>query len=211
MKIYSDSVIQILHECSAAALATHAANLPGFPYASSLSYVPDVDHCPLFLISRLAEHTRNLMADPRASLLIQTPSAEGPETAARLTLIGEVRPVDDTAARRARYVRYLPAAADYLTLGDFTFFRFQPQRARLVAGFGRMGWLEQAQWDDMPTLQAAEEAQLLASLPAESDVLGIDCFGVDRRLQGVRQRLAFGQTLAFEQIPAQLVQLGLRI
>ena len=56
-----------------ATLATLTADPPGFPFGSLVSYAVDATGNPLFFISELAEHTRNLRADSRASLLATEP------------------------------------------------------------------------------------------------------------------------------------------
>ena len=69
MNIQLDTVIPLLHESAFGVLATHSTQLPGYPFASILPFVLDESHRPIFLISALAEHTKNLLADARASFL----------------------------------------------------------------------------------------------------------------------------------------------
>ena len=122
MKVDQREVRSILRRCESGALGTHSASMPGFPFVTLLPYVLDQGARPVFLISGLAEHTRNLQADSRASLMVAEAS-ERPLEQARLTLVGHVFPVELDAAARARYVLYRPEAKDYLGLGDFGFFR----------------------------------------------------------------------------------------
>ena len=81
----------------------------GHPYASLVLIATAPDASPIFLISRLALHTRNLARDPRASLLLQDGAADGEimaETmadtmaASRLTLIGESHASEGEAIQR---------------------------------------------------------------------------------------------------------------
>jgi putative heme iron utilization protein len=102
---------------------------------------------PLLLLSNLAEHTRNLHADPRASLLIVDSAArDDPQAGARLTLLGTIEPVDEAAMAdtRERYTQRHPGSVDLLALADFRFFVLRPAQARFIAGFGDMGWLDAA-------------------------------------------------------------------
>ena len=62
------------------------STLPGYPFLSVLPFVPDEQHCPIFLISGLAEHTRNLAADTRASLLLLEPGQNDVQSGSRLTV-----------------------------------------------------------------------------------------------------------------------------
>ncbi|MBV6304244.1 pyridoxamine 5'-phosphate oxidase family protein [Candidimonas humi] len=195
MKAETSVLIHLLHGSAAAALATQSAQLPGYPHASILPFVPDERHCPILLVSRLAEHTRNLRADPRASLLVTPPGSHNVLEEPRLTLIGDATPLDIAPAMLARYLRYQPDARQYLELGDFAFFRLQPKRARYIGGFARMGWIDETQWGEAAALDPADEQaccdELAAALPADIRLLGLDCYGADLEQGGRRQRQPF--------------------
>src|SRR5207244_12810414 len=87
----------------------------GYPFASVVASAVGSGGQPLFLFSRLAEHTQNLGADPRASLLVceAPPSgkAVSPLALARVTLVGEVERLGESDERSAREV-YLRAHAE---------------------------------------------------------------------------------------------------
>src|SRR5271167_2886072 len=77
-------------------LSTLSRKQPGFPYGSVMPYSLDNQGHPSFLISTMAMHTRNLQADPRASLLVTQPGAvEDPLAASRVTLLGNAQPVPE--------------------------------------------------------------------------------------------------------------------
>ena len=126
-------------------LATVSARRGGWPFASAVPYALGADGMPLLLLSELAEHTRNLRADARASLLIQDSAAStDPQAGARLTLLGTVVEVDAGRldAAIATYVARHPRAEAYVSMGDFHVWRLEVDQARYVGGFGDMGWLE---------------------------------------------------------------------
>jgi len=119
--------------------------LRGGPYVSLVLYAPAPGLTEYFLhLSRLAVHTRNLQADPRASLLLaEADSGAGdPQTLARLSLQGTAAalPKDsaDYEAAQARYLAKYPAAAPIFTLGDFDLYRFIVEDARFVSAFGKI-------------------------------------------------------------------------
>jgi hypothetical protein len=198
MKIAFDHVVHLLHAASSASLATHSLDLAGYPFATALPFMPDARHRPVFLASRLAEHAKNLAADSRASILF-TNDVQPVAQAARLTLTGDAKPIAAEPALVQRYLRYQPDAETYLALGDFDFYRLEPQRARFIAGFGQMGWLDAEQWQSAPELSLAEEAQLLQQLaglqPAGVRLLGLDCLGMDLERKGRRERQRFPRLL----------------
>lgn len=110
----------------------------GTPYASLANIATDQAGAPVIMVSTLAWHTRNLMADGRASLLAaELPAAGDALTGARVTIMGRFVRDDDPALRR-RYLARHPAAAGYAGFGDFAFWRLLPERVHAVAGFGRI-------------------------------------------------------------------------
>ena len=181
----------LLRQGCRGALGSHSVSAPGYPFVTALPYVPDGESRPLFLLSGLAEHSRNLIADPRASLLV-TGGEGGLLDDARLTLLGMVRPVVMDEASLARFLRYSPESAEYLSLGDFRFFRMEPARVRFIGGFGRMGWAE-ATCPSLVLAPAEEEAlvdRLAHRVPVGTRLLGVDFEGIDMRISGVFRRFA---------------------
>ena len=134
----------LLAGASRAALATLDEH--GAPYASLVLVVDDGAGDALLLLSDLAEHTKNLKRDARASLLVEPVAVAGDLlAAARVTLVGKIAPVGDAAARAVFVTRH-PSAATYASFADFAVYRLAVERAHLVAGFGRIQWIESADY-----------------------------------------------------------------
>ena len=125
-------------------LSTQSQAMPGFPFGSVVPYCLDHTGQPIILISQIAQHTKNILADAKASLITFEQGADDIQAAARLTLIGEVTPlVDDEIDQAAeRYYRYFPQSQDYHKVHDFDFYRLNLVRLRFIGGFGRINWLE---------------------------------------------------------------------
>lgn len=110
----------------------------GIPYASLVNLATDVRGCPVILVSTLAWHTRNLLADPRGSVMVAEMPPEGDAlTGARVTVMGRFSRVEGREVSR-RYLARHPAAELYAGFGDFAFWRLEPELAHAVAGFGRI-------------------------------------------------------------------------
>ncbi len=116
----------------------------GAPFVSMVAYAAEPDFGGFLLhLSRLAPHTRALLADPHASLLVCEPDdgRADVQTLARVTLIGSAAPLDPAgeayASAQALYLARLPAAQMLFSFPDFTLFRFVPSEARYVGGFAR--------------------------------------------------------------------------
>jgi len=186
-------LIDLLHTPGGIALATHSTALPGYPFATSVPFATDEHHRPLMLISRLAEHTQNLIADPRASLLVARELGGG--EIARVSLVGNVQQVELSPLLSARYLRFHPEAERFMQLGDFRYFRIDPLRIRVVGGFAQAGWLDGNQLLDAPHLSLEEELGLIQelepSLPKGIVLLGVDAYGVDYRVAAERKRIDF--------------------
>lgn len=127
-------------------LSTNSRRFEGYPFGSVVPYCTDYEGRPLILISRLAQHTRNLQTDPKLSLLVldRDSRARGNvQTDARLTLVGEAMKVEDAdiAHCAARYYRHFPDTLGYHTELDFEFYCLMVSTLRFIPGFGQACWL----------------------------------------------------------------------
>ena len=169
----------------------------------------------MLCVSQLAEHGRNLAADPRASLSIVAPNAEpDPLASARITLAGIVeQPAGaELDAARAAHIAAVPAAKYYIDYSDFAVWVLRVARVRWVGGYGRMdsatsadyaaatpdpirphaaGAVEHLNADHHVAL--AEMARALGGYPdAETAVCtGIDRYGLDLKVTTPRGAPAY--------------------
>ena len=130
-----------------AVLATLSASRDGWPFASVAPYALSDAGEPLLLLSDLAEHTRNVRADPRASLMVQDgASLNDPQAGYRVTILGQVEPLAESELSSARetYVARHPHAVEYLAMADFRLYVLRVREARFIGGFGDMGWIDAA-------------------------------------------------------------------
>jgi heme iron utilization protein len=192
-----------------AALGT---SLGGRPFVSLVAAACDSNASPLLLLSDLAQHTKNLVAEPSVSLLFEDVAGHAdPLAGPRLSLLGRAERCDDPRAA-ARFAARHPASAAYAGFADFHLYRVSIERGHLVAGFGRIAWIEAAELSfgaDAGALAAAEpeildhmnrdhaEAielyarHLLGRRAAGWQMTGIDPEGLDLRCGGETARLDF--------------------
>jgi hypothetical protein len=197
-----------LRHHTAGALSTLSRRLGGYPFGSVSPFVTDHDAQPVILVSRLAEHTKNLDADPRASLLVHD-GAPDVQTAGRLTVVADAAPTD-VSSIGARYLRYFPDAQRLLDLGDFSFRVLKPVFIRHIAGFGAIRSITAASFAPPEHRLAEIEADILAHMnedhtdalrayclrtlgaaPDAVTMVGIDCDGFDVRADGSLLRFDF--------------------
>jgi putative heme iron utilization protein len=134
----------------------------GAPYCSLVNLASHPDGSPILLISRLAVHTKNILADPRVSLMLDERAEGDPLEGARIMLAGtaEQAASSDLSILRRRYLEAHPSAEAFVDFKDFSFFRIRPSGTHLVAGFGRIVDLRPEQFltriDDAAALLEAE-------------------------------------------------------
>src|SRR6478735_2309693 len=127
---------KLLREGRSGALATLVAG-SGDPYCSLVNVATAVDGAPLLLLSKLALHTKNLLADARVSLMLDERKEGDPLEGARVMLMGTCAKDSDPLSGPA-YLRRHPEAGMFANFADFSFYRMEITRAHLVAGFGRI-------------------------------------------------------------------------
>lgn len=127
----------IMRRALKASLATLEAST-GHPYASLVTIATDVDGTPLFLISTLALHTKNLASDGRASLLFDGTDAAGdPLAGGRVTVMGRAMKTMRPGGRERFLMRHEPSRG-YADFPDFAFYELVVERAHFIGGFGRI-------------------------------------------------------------------------
>src|SRR5258708_11154258 len=112
---------KLLREGRSGALATLMPG-SGAPYCSLVNVATAADGAPLLLISRLAVHTKNILADPRVSLMIDERKPGDPLQGARVMLIGTAAVTSHPDARR-RYLERQPDAEMFAGFAGFAFYR----------------------------------------------------------------------------------------
>jgi heme iron utilization protein len=150
---------KLLREGRSGALATLMQG-SGDPYCSLVNVATAADGAPLLLISRLAVHTKNILANPRVSLVLDERKAGDPLQGARVMLMGTAAVTSDPDARR-RYLERQPEAEMFAGFADFAFYRITLNGVHLVAGFGRIVDLKP---QDILT-ETGDAAELVAAEP----------------------------------------------
>jgi heme iron utilization protein len=209
--------------------ASLATSLEGWPYASLVLVAVDHDASPLLLLSELAQHTKNLRRDAKASLLFDgTAGRDDPLTGPRVTVLGELT----TAAEPrllARFTARHPSAVGYAGFADFRLYRLTAARAHLVGGFGKIDWVTaEALLAPTASALAAAEADILQHMNADHAeavdlyaqrllgrsgggwrLTGVDGEGADLRRGGCIARLDFRARVGdAEGVRAEFVRLA---
>jgi heme iron utilization protein len=199
----------------------------GDPYCSLVNVASHADGSPILLISRLALHTRNILADSRVSLMLDERAEGDPLEGSRIMLAGRAEEAkgDEALILRRRYLNAHPSAEVFVNFKDFSFFRICPSAAHLVAGFGRIIDLKPGQFltdiSDAGALLEAEQGavdhmnadhreamnlyatRLLGADPSDWGCTGCDPDGIDLAAGGTTLRLNFPRRIV---TPAALRQ-----
>jgi putative heme iron utilization protein len=204
---------KLLREGRSGALATLMPG-SGDPYCSLVNVATAADGAPLLLISRLAVHTKNLLVDPRVSLMIDERKEGDPLQGGRVMLMGTAAATGDADVRR-RYLDRQPEAEMFAGFADFAFYRLVLKSAHLVAGFGRIVDLQPqdilTETGDASELVVAEPeilahmngdhaeavrlyaTKLLGARDGEWRCVGCDPEGLELQLERTALRLPFPQ------------------
>src|SRR6516164_7767108 len=198
------------------ALATLMAG-SGDPYCSLVNVASHADGSPILLISRLAVHTKNILSDPRVSLMLDERGTGDPLEGARIMLLGRAEEVaaPDVKFVRQRYLNTHPSAEAFVDFKAFSFYRIRASATHLVAGFGRIVDVKPEQFlseiSDAPALLEAEQSaidhmnvdhrdainlyatRLLGAEPGDWRCTGCDPDGLDLQAGAQTLRLDFAQ------------------
>jgi putative heme iron utilization protein len=207
---------QMLRSHRYGALSTLSKKFDGYPFGSITPYLVDHNGGLIILISTLAEHTKNILNNPRVSLITHNQNAPHIQTQGRVTVLGDAQLIADREQTGARYLRYFPEAEGYFGMHDFSFYRIMPIAIRYIGGFGKIHWADLADYSPQEfEAYAQHETQILATLNTrqkntlkeilkqqfgvsepEALVIGLDCDGLDLRSGEQVWRLDFANELS---------------
>tara|TARA_R110002074_G_scaffold402070_1_gene603124 strand:- start:44928 stop:45641 length:714 start_codon:yes stop_codon:yes gene_type:complete len=124
-------------------LSTHSIDIPGYPFGSVVPYCTNKNGLPIILISTIAQHTKNILANPKVSLTITEGNADNLQTVGRVTYVGDAEKLTEEDAESVeRYYSYFPLSRGYHQTHDFSFYCINPVRIRFIGGFGQIYWVE---------------------------------------------------------------------
>jgi len=134
---------ELLENCREGILSTHSLDVPGYPFGSLTPYALDSHNRPVILISAIAQHTKNLIANPKVCLTVaETAETQNKQALARLSYMADAELVSHDQDTFDRYFARFPESRAYFGTHDFAFYRLNPVRLRFIGGFGKIFWIE---------------------------------------------------------------------
>ncbi len=226
------TIRKLIRGASRASLATTLAG-ENRPYVSLVTVSTDFDGSPLLLLSRLADHTRNIDGDPHVSLLFDgTEGYDNPQQGPRVSVVGAISVCTDLGPRE-RFLARHPGAALYADFADFSFYRVSLDRAHFVGGFGRAVWADkgltypsqlssefasaQTEWVEKLNAERADDLTLLVNKLLKRRgkgwrMVALDPDGFDMRSEKTVLRQSFESPLSgITAVPAAIDELVERV
>ena len=167
----------LVAQISTGTLCTLAIEPAGYPYGSFVTLAFENGN-PIFLISALAEHTKNLERDRRASLLVAEGGSLDPLASGRVTMLGPCTRVEgEGGSARAAFLAAHPSSAYYAGFRDFAFWKLDVSSVRYIGGYGRMSWISKAEWQTAePDPLGPSAAGIVAHMNADhADAMVLYC------------------------------------
>jgi len=124
-------------------LSTHSSEISGFPFGSIVPYTFDEEGHLFILVSTIAEHTKNIMLNPKVSITVMEGFGGNLLNYSRVCYLGTSKQLLslDTPIKK-RFQRYYPHLEGFHQEGPFSFYRIELTIIRLVGGFGKVSWIE---------------------------------------------------------------------
>ncbi len=187
-------------QISTGTLCTLAIEPAGYPYGSFVTVAFERGN-PIVLISALAEHTRNLEQDPRASLLVAEGGAADPLANGRVTMLGPcMRVAGDGGSARAVFLAAHPNSTYYADFRDFGFWKLHVDSVRYIGGYGRMSWIGKAEWlTAEPDPLGPSAAGIIAHMNEDhADALVLYCKAFSKAIDAASARMTGIDRYGFE-------------
>jgi putative heme iron utilization protein len=147
---------KLLKENNNGVLATVSLDVPGYPFGSVTPYCLSEKLEPLLLISNIARHTKNIIANPKVSLTVFDYKSNDVQANGRVTYIGDALKTDD-ASLNEKYQLYFPNSKGYFGFHDFSLYKIELKKIRYIGGFAKIFWLEKEEFVLENPLAAVEK------------------------------------------------------
>ena len=152
-------------------LSTMSSELPGYPFGSITPYVMTPEGQVAIYVSHIAQHTANMKSNSRLCLTVAEQAAGNQQATGRATLVGDAAlvPSESKAEVESRYFAFFPEARAYAGTHGFDFYWIEPKRVRYIGGFGKIFWIERAEWM-LPTASwQAQEQEVIGHMNADHE------------------------------------------
>lgn len=149
-------------------LSTHSVDVPGYPFGSVVPYCVGKSGLPVILISTIAQHTKNILANHKVSLTVTEGDADDSQIVGRVTYLGDAELLENNDCDSIeRYYHYFSQSRDYHLTHDFNFYVIKPVRVRFIKGFGQIYWIEKDDFLLANPFSFDEEKQMLDHMNAD--------------------------------------------
>lgn len=147
---------KLIRENNFGILSTISVDVEAYPFGSFTPYCLSDKLEPLFLLSNIAQHSKNIRENPKVSLTVFNPNSEDIQNSPRLTYIGDMKMIENDDYNE-RYLRYFPASKSYFEFHDFKLYRIELKRIRYIGGFGSIFWVEKEDYFQENQLAGVEK------------------------------------------------------
>lgn len=147
---------KLLKEHDTGVLSTISTDVEGYPFGSVTPYCLSSNLEPLILISTIAQHTKNIIANNKVSLIVFAPESEDAQASGRVTYLGDAVLTDDQEDKE-KYSLHFPKSKGYFDFHDFKLYKIQFKRIRFIGGFGSIHWVESADYFTQNSLESVQE------------------------------------------------------
>jgi hypothetical protein len=129
-------------------LSTHSVSPADYPFGSVVPFIISHDGYITLYLSELAEHTRNIQHNNKVSLtVLEPPHPQHPGDEKRLTCLGELLALPRSKALIEQYLTRFPSNETLFNLPGFQFYQLHMTAIRVIAGFGKIAWVDPEQLD----------------------------------------------------------------
>jgi len=190
-------------------LSTISIDVAGYPFGSVTPYCVDRAGSPVIYISPIAQHTKNIMADPRVSLtVVEKQDSDDVQAHGRVTCMGKAVQNDSDRDAAERYFRHFPSSRQYDRTHAFSFFRLELIRIRFIGGFGQIFWVEPAAFMTANPFSPADETRIIQHMNqdhadvlnrlagGDCEIVGLDAEGFDLLYDDRKIRIPFTAPVA---------------
>tara|TARA_B100001287_G_scaffold275012_1_gene281644 strand:- start:1026 stop:1748 length:723 start_codon:yes stop_codon:yes gene_type:complete len=165
MKKFDQKAVSLFRNSKSGVLSTISKDNKDYPFGSFVTFASFINRIPIFYLSDIAQHTKNLKYKPHGCLTIVNSSSKekDKQNNERLSLMGDLVKIKENEKKiiKEKFYALRPESKNYEKFHGFNFYKLKVNKARWIGGFGKIGWLSTDYWKDNNIQWSSKENDII--------------------------------------------------
>ena len=171
MKDFEQKAVNLFRNSKSGVLSTISKKNKDYPFGSFVTFASFINRIPVFYLSDIAEHTKNLNYKAHGCLTIVSSSNKknDQQNNERLSLMGDLVKIKENEVKnlKEKFHALRPESKNYENFHGFNFYKLIINKVRWIGGFGKIGWLDEDNWKENKIQWSIKENDIIEHMNSD--------------------------------------------